>query len=101
MTFFVSSEDKTLKEGVVLEWVGAELKAGAMVGVDNGPKPLRRARIIELGQPTDDAGRTMIDVVANVMISGENFGLRQLHCNKLGRSLWVITGGPYNQRLAA
>ena len=101
MTFFINNEDKTLKEGVVLEWVGAELKAGAVVSVDNGPKPLRRARIIELGQPTDEEGRTMMDVVANVMISGENFGLRQLHWSDFGRSLWVITGGPYSQRLAA
>jgi hypothetical protein len=39
-------------------------------------------------------------VVANVMISGERFGLRQLYDSKVG-SLWVITGGPYSERLAA
>jgi hypothetical protein len=48
----------------------------------------------------DERGRLLVDVVANVMISGERFGLRQLYDSKVG-SLWVITGGPYNERLAA
>jgi hypothetical protein len=101
MTFFLNSEDKTLREGVVLEWVGAELKSGSVVTVDNGPAPLRRATVTELGRPVDERGRRLlVDVVANVMISGERFGLRQLYDSKVG-SLWVITGRPYSERLAA
>jgi hypothetical protein len=101
MTFFLNSEDKTLREGVVLEWVGAELKSGSVVTVDNGPAPLRRATVTELGRPVDERGRRLlVDVVANVMISGERFGLRQLYDSKVG-SIWVITGGPYSERLAA
>src|SRR5271154_59409 len=82
MTFFLNSEDKTLREGVVLEWVGAELKSGSVVTVDNGPDPLRRATVTELGRPMDERGRLLMDVVANVMISGERFGLRQLYDSK-------------------
>jgi hypothetical protein len=100
MTFFLNSEDKTLREGVVLEWVGAELKSGSVVTVDNGPAPLRRATVTKLGRPVDERGRLLLDVVANVMISGERFGLRQLYDSKVG-SLWVITGGPYSEQLAA
>jgi len=54
MTFFLNSEDKTLREGVVLEWVGAELKSGSVVTVDNGPAPLRRATVTE---PRQTGGR--------------------------------------------
>ena len=59
MTFFLNSEDKTLREGVVLEWVGAELKSGSVVTVDNGPAPLRRATVTELGRPVDERGRLL------------------------------------------
>jgi hypothetical protein len=100
MTFFLNSEDKTLREGVVLEWVGSELKPGSVVTVDNGPSPLRKATVTEVGRPLDGRGRTLVDVVANVMIGGERYGLRQLYNSTFG-SLWVITGGPYSERLAA
>ena len=100
MTFFLNSQDKTLREGVVLEWVGAELKSGSVVTIDNGPAPLRRATVTGLGRPADERGRLLVDVVANVAISGERFGLRQLYDSKVG-SIWVITGGPYSERLAA
>ena len=100
MTFFLNSQDKTLREGVVLEWVGAELKSGSIATVDNGSAPLRRATVTEVGRPVDEHGRLLLDVVANVMVGGERFGLRQLYDGKAG-SIWVITGGPYSERLAA
>jgi hypothetical protein len=100
MTFFLSSEDKTLREGLVLEWVGAELKAGSVVALDNGRAPLRKAIVTDVGRPVDSTGRALVDVVANVVVRGERYGLRQLHDSTLG-SMWVITRGPYDERLAA
>lgn len=102
MSFIVSdTKDYQFHDGAILEWSGPEdsLCDGACVSAVIDKDHTEQLVINKLGHLMTGDGTRLEDLVADITVGGERFGMRRFGNGQLG-SRWVIVGPPYDEPLA-
>ena len=101
MAFFANgSSGFMLTESVLLDADEApQLQAGTRFKVIYDKDHSEVAEVDSLGYLMTGDGTRLDDLVANITVGGERFGIRYLGPGPLGQR-WAIVGGIYDEKLA-
>lgn len=74
------------------------LKAGLGIKLLFDKDHSAMATVDDVGHLSTGDGKRLDDLVANITVQGQRFGLRYLGTGPL-RQRWVVVGGPYEENL--